>query len=179
MTPIYVGAMGPRLLTLAGELADGALPLLLPPEHYATVRPLIEAGLARRAVARGPFDLAACVWVSVAEDGRAARRALAEKVAYYGQAFGDLIHARLGVTRETFAPITQAAMVERDLARAATMVTDEMLQIGIAGSPEAVVERLRPLVDAGVRHVSLGPPLGPDPVRAVELLGRHVLPHLA
>ena len=38
---------------------------------------------------------------------------------------------------------------------------------------------LLPLVRAGVDHVSLGPPLGPDPVRAVELLGRRVLPRLA
>ena len=53
VTPIYVGAMGPALLALAGELADGALPLLLPPEHYATVRPLIEAGLARRTTRGG------------------------------------------------------------------------------------------------------------------------------
>jgi 5,10-methylenetetrahydromethanopterin reductase len=179
VTPIYVGAMGPRLLAVAGELAEGVLPLLLPPEHYFTVRSLIEAGVRRRDPARGPLDLAACVWVSVAEDGVAARRALAEKVAYYGQALGDLIHARLGVTREAFAPITRAAMAEQDLPRAAAMVTDQMLAIGIAGPPEAVVEQLLPLVRAGVRHVSFGPPLGPDPVRAVELLGRCVLPRLA
>jgi 5,10-methylenetetrahydromethanopterin reductase len=178
-TPVYVGAMGPRLLALAGELADGVLPLLLPPEHYFTVRPLIEAGLARRAATRGPLDLAACVWVSVAEDGQAARRALAEKIAYYGQALGDLIHARLGVTRDAFAPITRVAMTERDLGRAAAMVTERMLQIGIAGPPATVIERLRPLVEAGVQHVSFGPPLGPDPVRAVAILGQHVLPRLA
>jgi 5,10-methylenetetrahydromethanopterin reductase len=178
VTPLYVGAMGPRLLAVAGELADGVLPLLLPPEHYFTVRPLVDAGVRRRDPARGPLDLAACVWVSVAEDKGAARRALAEKVAYYGQALGDLIHARLGVTREAFAPITRAAMTEQDLPRAAAMVTDRMLAIGVAGPPEAVVERLQPLVEAGVRHVSLGPPLGPDPVRAVELLGRRVLPRL-
>jgi 5,10-methylenetetrahydromethanopterin reductase len=179
VTPIYVGAMGPRLLALAGELADGALPLLLPPEHYSTVRPLIEAGRARRAAERGPLDLAACVWVSVAEDEAAARRALAEKIAYYGQALGDLIHARLGVTREAFAPITRAAMADRDLPRATALVSDQMLRIGIAGPPGAVVERLRPLVDAGVRHVSFGPPLGPDPVHAVKLLGERVLARLA
>jgi 5,10-methylenetetrahydromethanopterin reductase len=179
VTPIYVGAMGPRLLAVAGELADGVLPLLLPPEHYFTVRPLIEAGLRQRDPARGPHDLAACVWVSVADDAGAARRALAEKVAYYGQALGDLIHARLGVTREAFAPITRAAMAEQDLARAGGMVTDQMLAIGVVGPPEAVVERLLPLVRAGAQHVSFGPPLGPDPARAVELLGRHVLPRLA
>jgi 5,10-methylenetetrahydromethanopterin reductase len=179
VTPIYVGAMGPRLLALAGELADGVLPLLLPPEHYFTVRPLIDGGIRRRDPARGALDLAACVWVSVADDPRAARHALARKIAYYGQALGDLIHARLGVTRAAFAPIARAAMGHQDLARAAEMVTDRMLAIGIAGPPEAVVERLLPLVRAGVRHVSLGPPLGPDPVRAVEILGRHVLPRLA
>jgi 5,10-methylenetetrahydromethanopterin reductase len=178
-TPLYLGAMGPQLLRLAGELADGALPLLLPPEHYFTVRPLIEAGLARRDPARGPLDLAACVWVSVAEDAAAARRALAEKLAYYGQALGEPIHARLGVAPEDFAPITRTVMAERDLDRAAAMVTDAMLQVGVAGPPEAVVERLLPLVRAGVRHVSLGPPLGPDPLSAVELLGRRVLPRLA
>jgi 5,10-methylenetetrahydromethanopterin reductase len=179
VTPIYVGAMGPRLLAVAGELADGVLPLLLPPEHYFTVRPLIEAGTRQRNPTRGPLDLAACVWVSVAEDAGAARRALAGKVAYYGLALGDLIHARLGVTREAFAPITRAAMAEQDLAGAAAMVTDQMLAIGVVGSPESVVERLLPLVRAGVRHVSFGPPLGPEPARAVELLGRHVLPRLA
>jgi 5,10-methylenetetrahydromethanopterin reductase len=100
-------------------------------------------------------------------------------VAYYGQAFGKLIHARLGVTSEAFAPITRAAMTEGDLARATAMVTDQMLEVGIAGSPEAVVDRLLPLVRAGVQHVSLGPPLGPNPVRAVELLGRRVLPRLS
>src|SRR5262249_37840933 len=122
--------------------------------------------------------LAACVWVSVADDADAARRALAAKVAYYGQALGNLIHTRLGVTGEAFAPITRAAMTERDLARAATMVTDQMLQIGVAGTSEAVIYRLLPLVLAGVQHVSLGPPLGPDPVRAVQILGRCVLPRL-
>ncbi len=49
VTPIYLGAMGPAMLRLAGELADGALPLLFPPEHWSTVRPLIEDGCRRRA----------------------------------------------------------------------------------------------------------------------------------
>jgi 5,10-methylenetetrahydromethanopterin reductase len=52
-----------------------------------------------------------------------------------------------------------------------------MLRIGVVGGPAEVIARLEPLVEAGVRHLSFGPPLGPDPRRAVELLGRHVLPH--
>ena len=175
VTPIYLGAMGPAMLRLAGEIADGVLPLLFPPEHYFTVRPLIDEGAAGRTTA---LDLAACVWVSLDENGDRARRALAEKIAYYGHAIGALILERLGLTREDFAPIEHAVMVDRDLARAATMVDARMLRIGIAGTAADVVARLAPLVDAGVRHVSFGPPLGPDPLRAVELLGAEVLPAL-
>ena len=36
--------------------------------------------------------------------------------------------------------------------------------------------RLGGLVEAGVRHLSFGPPLGPEPLAALELLGREVLP---
>ena len=178
VTPIYLGAMGPAMLRLAGEAADGVLPLLFPPEHYFTVRPLIDEGAARRDGALAPLDLAACVWVSLDEDGARARRALAEKIAYYGHAIGSLILERLGLTREAFAPIEHAAMVERDLPRAAAMVDTRMLRIGIAGTAAEVVTRLAPLVEAGVRHVSFGPPLGPDPLRAVALLGGEVLPAL-
>ncbi len=170
--------MGPAMLRLAGELADGTLPLLFPPEHYFTVRALIDEGRRHRAPTLGDLDLAACVWVSLGDDARAASRALAEKIAYYGHALSPLILERLGLTREDFAPIERAVMVERDLGRACAMVDERMLRIGVAGAPEALVARLRPLVDAGVRHLSFGPPLGPDPLRAVELLGREVLPPL-
>ncbi len=178
VTPIYLGAMGPAMLRLAGELADGALPLLFPPEHWSTVRPLIDEGSRRREPALGAVDVAACVWVSLADDDAAARRALAEKIAYYGHALGPLIYERLGVAREEFAPIERALTVERDLDRACALVDERMLRIGVAGRPAALVARLRPLVAAGARHLSFGPPLGPDPLRAVELLGRDVLPAL-
>jgi 5,10-methylenetetrahydromethanopterin reductase len=176
-TPIYVGAMSPRMLGLAGELADGALPLLLPPEHYFTVRPLLEAGLRRRAPGLGALDAAACIWVSLDEDLMAARRALAEKVAYYGHAMSPLILERLGLRPGDFDAVTRAMIGERDVERACGLVDERMLRIGVVGGPADVIARLEPLVEAGARHLSFGPPLGPDPRRAIELLGRHVIPH--
>ena len=41
-----------------------------------------------------------------------------------------------------------------------------------------VVARCRMLVRMGARHLSFGPPLGPDPVAAIRLLGDQVLPAL-
>jgi 5,10-methylenetetrahydromethanopterin reductase len=171
-TPIYVGAMGPKMLELTGELADGGLPLFFPPEHYFDVLPYIQVGAARRPPRLGELDLAACIWVSLAEDHVAARRALAQKVAYYGHALGPLIWERLGLVRADFDAIERAMMVERNEEKAIALVDERMLRIGVVGGVGEVIERMTPLVEAGVRHLSFGPPLGPDRLEAVRLLGR-------
>ncbi|MFQ5790534.1 MAG: hypothetical protein ACE5JI_08680, partial [Acidobacteriota bacterium] len=85
----------------------------------------------------------------------------------------------LGLAREDFDPIREAVTVERDMDKACALVDDRMLKIGVVGDPRNLIERLEPVVQAGARHLSFGPPLGPHPLRAVELLGRDVLPHFA
>jgi 5,10-methylenetetrahydromethanopterin reductase len=176
-TPIYLGAMGPKMLALAGELADGVLPLLFPPEHFTTVKPLIYHGYTNRNAALPPLDFAACIWVSLSDDSDAARRELAHKIAYYGHALSPLILQQLGLTKSDFAQIEQAMMVENDPDKAIGMVTDQMLRIGVVGTPRELLPRLEGLVAAGAQHLSFGPPLGPDPLAAIELLGREVLPY--
>lgn len=175
--PIYVGAMGPRMLALAGELADGALPLLYPPEHYASAAAQIASGADRAGRDVSELDIAACIWVSIDEDPERAARPLAEKLAYYGASFSPVLLRQAGLTPSDFDPI-QRAMNEGRSEEGIAMVTDEMLQLGIAGTTQDVIERCRGLVAQGARHVSFGPPLGPDPVGAVNRLGSEVLPAL-
>lgn len=174
--PIYLAALSPRMLRLAGELADGALPLLFPPEHYETVAPLIHDGAARAGRDLAGFDLAACIWCSVSDDPVAAERVLRDKIAYYGHALSPLIWDRLGVREEDFRPIERALMTERDPERARALVNEQMLRIGVVGTPADLVARLEGLVALGARHLSFGPPLGPDPLAAVESIGREVIP---
>lgn len=175
--PIYLGAMGPRMLALAGEVADGVLPLLFPPEHFATVRPLVEAGAATAGRSIESIDLAACIWVSLSSDAAAAEAALRDKIAYYGAGLSPLILERLGVTKADFAPIERAMMTERDPEKARALVTEKMLRIGVVGAAPDLIARLETLVAMGARHLSFGPPLGPDPLAAVEQLGQQVIPH--
>lgn len=177
VTPIYLGAMGPGMLRLAGEMADGVLPLLFPPEHYFGAKSYIEAGIKQRDDRLGKLDFAACLWVSLAQDQEAARRVLAQKIAYYGYALSPLILERLGLSPVDFAPIKQAITIESDVEKACGLVTDKMLAIGVVGRPEELIARLEPLVEAGVEHLSFGPPLGPSPLQAIRLLGQYVLPH--
>lgn len=177
VTPIYVGALRPKMLALAGEIGEGVLPLLFPPEHYFTVKPFVEKGIEKREARNEKFDFAACIWVSLSDDIQAARRVLATKVAYYGHALSPLIWARLNLTQQDFESITRAMMIERNEEKAISLVDERMLKIGVVGSAEDVIARLEPLVRAGVTHLSFGPPLGPDLLYAIELLGTRVLPY--
>lgn len=175
--PIYLAAMSPNMLRLAGEMADGVLPLLFPPEHYETVRPLIAEGAASAGRSVDKVDIAACVWCSVSNDRVAAENALKDKIAYYGHALSPLIRRRLGVAQADFRPIEHALMTERDLPKARSLVDERMLRIGLVGTPDDLIPRLERLVEFGVKHLSFGPPLGPKPIEAVEGLGRVVIPH--
>ncbi len=175
--PLYLGGMSPRMLTLAGEVADGALPLLFPPEHFPVALDQIRAG-ARRA-GRDPrqLDIAACIWCSVDDDPAAARQALARKIAYYGPSFAPYLLRRAGIEPEDFSPVREA-MSRGNVEEACRKVTPAMLALGVAGGPAEVARRCRWLVEAGATHISFGPPLGPDPLRAVRVLADDVLPAL-
>jgi 5,10-methylenetetrahydromethanopterin reductase len=175
--PVYLGATSPRMLRLAGELAEGVLPLLFPPEHYATVQPLVAAGAVEAGRSVDDVDIAACVWCSISDDRAAAEDALKDKIAYYAHALSGYLKGRLALDEAQLRALERAVMTERDPAAARELVTPEMLRIGIVGNPEDVVARLETLVALGVRHLSFGPPLGPNPLSAVETLGREVLPH--
>ena len=172
--PIYIGGMGPRMLQLAGEIGDGVLPLLFPPERYYKARPQVAAGQALRENDDAQFDFATCIWVSASQDRDAARKALAQKVAYYGGAMNEDVLAELGLELSDFEPISQALIEDKNESRAIELVTDDMLRIGITGDAGQIIERLEPLVAAGATHLSFGPPLGPDLGEALRILGNVV-----
>jgi len=176
--PIYLGAMSPRMHGLIGALADGGLPLLFPPERYAEVAARVAAGAARAGRDPAAIDLAACIWVSVAADPAAAEAALRAKVAYYANAMSDEVLAAVGATRGETAAIAAALQRDGDPNRAAALVSPALLRVGMAGDARTLLPRLHRLVAQGARHLSFGPPLGPDPLEALTLLGREVLPKL-
>jgi len=162
--PIYLGGMGPAMLRLAGRVADGALPLLFPPSHFRVAAAQIAEGAARAGRRPESIDVAACIWCSIDRDAERARRALAAKIAYYGASFSADVLARSGLRPSDFG--------RGD-------VTPAMLSLGVAGSGEDVRAVCAELVRDGARHISFGPPLGPDPEAALAVLAADVLPALS
>lgn len=172
--PIYIGGQGPRVLELMGELGDGGLPILFPPETVDFVRERIAAGAARAGRDLTCFDLAACVWWSVAATRREAEDALRYLAAYYGPSLRAETLAPIGLTPDDFAPI-RAAWQAGDMDRAMALLTPPMFRLAIYGDPEAMVERLRWLAARGVTQINIGPPLGPDREAALRTTAELVM----
>jgi 5,10-methylenetetrahydromethanopterin reductase len=53
-----------------------------------------------------------------------------------------------------------------------------MLRLGVVGGAGDIIEQCGELVALGARHLSFGPPLGPDASAAMALLAKDVLPAL-
>ena len=81
--PVYLAALGPQMLRLAGEAADGALLNWATPEHIAVSRARIDEGAARAGRDRGAVPVTMYIRVCVDDDVAAARRALGQQVLGY------------------------------------------------------------------------------------------------
>lgn len=170
-TPIYVGAMGPKMLAMAGREADGVLALCLPPAHVAWVQEQVGPSSA------DAFDLACCIWVSIDDDPDAARDRLRPKIAAAGGHLAPDVLARAGLEPDRCA-YAQLRWDAGDRQQALAAVDDAMMQLGVAGDVDLVIAQCARLLESGVRHLSFGQPLGESPVAAIRLLGSRVIPEL-
>ncbi len=176
--PVYLGAQSRRMLELTGELADGGLPLLFPPEYIEDVLGHISRGAARAGRRIEDLDVVGCIWFSVSDDPEAAMDALRGLVSFYGPHLAPEMIGKVGLRHEDFDPIREALSAQ-DIERAKTLVTDEMARIAIHGTPEDCVERIDRLIGKGLTHVRFGPPLGPDPEETIRLIGEEIIPHFS
>jgi alkanesulfonate monooxygenase SsuD/methylene tetrahydromethanopterin reductase-like flavin-dependent oxidoreductase (luciferase family) len=99
--PVYLAALGPRMLELAGELADGVLPNWLNPPQLAWARERIGEGARRAGRDPGAVLLGQSIRVCIDDDVAAARRALARSA--IGYALPRPGHAWVGPYRQAMA----------------------------------------------------------------------------
>jgi 5,10-methylenetetrahydromethanopterin reductase len=175
--PIYIGGQGPRVLELMGELGDGGLPIVFPPETIEFVAERVRVGFDRRSsfvTRHSSFDLAACVWWSVAQTKTEAEDALRYLIAYYGPSLRDETLNPIGLTTQDFDGI-RAAWQAGEMNRAMRLITPAMFRLAIYGAPEEMVAKVRWLRDKGVTQINIGPPLGPDREQALRQTAEKVM----
>ena len=88
-TPVYLGALGPQMLRLAGELADGACLNWCSPEQIAWSRDRVNEGAQKAGRKPSEVKLAEYIRVCVDDDEDVARRAFAK--ATMGYALGATV----------------------------------------------------------------------------------------
>jgi probable F420-dependent oxidoreductase len=80
---VYLAALGPEMLELAGEIADGVLLNWIPPEAVPASIAHLEAGARRAGRTLDGFEIASFVRTCVTDDPAAARETLARDVTGY------------------------------------------------------------------------------------------------
>jgi F420-dependent oxidoreductase-like protein len=175
--PIYLGALGPRNVSLAAEVADGWMPMFLSPAHLAnTFGDALGAGARRRSEALPPLDVNPHVQLAIDEDADRARDALRPYLALYlgGMgAKGANFYHRL-VSSYGFGDVADAVqehfLAGRRTAAAAALTPELIDAVSLAGPADAVARRLEEFRAAGIEHLTVSPAFGAESLDRREQL---------
>jgi 5,10-methylenetetrahydromethanopterin reductase len=167
--PLYLGAMKPKALELAGTHADGVLLSWESPEAIAAAAASVRTSAS--GAGREAPQIAAYVRVAVADNRDVARSALARQVALYWQYYAP--HFEHQVPANAFAAASAAYEQGGVDALAAALDDDVLTALGWYGTPKddigAALERYE---TAGVEHfIVRAVPVG-DPVDWLQTLLR-------
>jgi probable F420-dependent oxidoreductase len=154
--PIYVAALSPAMLRLAGEIADGVLLWLCTPRYIEqVVVPAVRAGRERAGLTLEGFDIAPAVPTALTDEPDAARAAMrGELIPYFGLPFYRAMIDRSGFGEEIAAYDAAAG----DLAAMQAAISEDFLAeltaIGDEAQVRSGVERYRA---AGASTPCVGP----------------------
>ena len=169
--PIYVAALSPRMLELAGEVADGVVLWLCNPDYIRdVVVPHVREGRRKAGKDLEGFDIVAAVPTAVTDEVDGARATLrADLSPYFLLPFYRRMIERSGY--EADVTLFDDAMERGDASGAAIAISDGFLEnLAAIGPPDiaaATVERYR---DAGATSPCIGPIPGTDFTTALESL---------
>jgi 5,10-methylenetetrahydromethanopterin reductase len=157
--PLYLAAMTSPAVELAGEVADGVMPLFWPAERVARSKAWAARGRAK-APGLGTLDLTLGVPTFVGDDPEALRTAARQNlVLYTGLPYFQRMFRASGFAEE-------AALMEQGQGMAG--LSDRLLDaICLLGPVERCRERLAEYRGAGVDLPILYPPIGVDGARQV------------
>ena len=181
-TPVYMTAAGPRMVELAGEVADGVLLLVgLHPKAIAAARQRLEAGARRAGRDLNSFNTIFITPMTVDEDGAAAR-AWPQRWFRPGQPWLTYpSSSNLFWLREAGIELPDGVRPEQISTDMAERICDAF---GLFGTPEECLQRLRRAQsESGVEHVFIFPShtveTGYDmPYAELEVFQRVIFPGL-
>ena len=156
--PIYVAALSPNMLRLAGEIGDGVLLWLCDPPYVRdVVIPEVTKGRERAGKPLEGFDIVPAVPAAVTADrGATLERMRADLVTYLSLPFYRSMLERSGFEAEIVG--FDAGIAGGDVERAKAAMSDEMLDsLGGFGSADDVRGAVTRYLDAGATSPGVSP----------------------
>jgi F420-dependent oxidoreductase-like protein len=159
--PIYLAAVGPRNLELAGELADGLLGIFFAPEHASVTLDRVRHGRSAAGLSMQDFDVAVTVPLVIGTDLEAcAEPVRAYSALYLGgmgsrtQNFYNQLAVRMGFGAA--AARVQDLFLDHKPREAAAAVPFEFVDTtALIGPVERIRDRLSAYADAGTTTLSV------------------------
>jgi alkanesulfonate monooxygenase SsuD/methylene tetrahydromethanopterin reductase-like flavin-dependent oxidoreductase (luciferase family) len=155
--PVYVAALSPAMLRLAGAIGDGVMLWLCNPDYIRdVVVPEVTKGRERAGKSLEGFDIVAAVPAAVTEDADTARASLrGDLIPYFSLPFYRAMIERSGYGDEIGA--FDDAMGRGDSETAAAAISDRFLeQLAAVGSATDAEASVRRYIDAGATSPCLG-----------------------
>ena len=171
--PIYVAALFPRLLELAGELAEGALLTWPTPRTIARAVEHVAIGARRAGREAGAVDVASLIPCAVADSVAAAREAMRPAVGLYAGFFPRYNRLLAEAGFEEAVRAIKDAFDRGGREAAAKVVPDELIDaVALAGPLDTCRERLAAYRRAGLALPIVSPrAAGPEAKRmAMEVI---------
>jgi F420-dependent oxidoreductase-like protein len=161
--PIYLAVLGPKNVALAGEIADGWLPVFFSPEHVSKLRAPLEEGAARAGRTLDGFRICPQVNVMISDDIASARDTMRPVLALYiggmgsrEQNFYNRLVSSYGF--ESAAREVQELYLDGKRVAAMEALPDELIDMTcLVGPRDRVRERMRAFRDAGVETLIVSP----------------------
>jgi probable F420-dependent oxidoreductase len=163
---VYLAALGPEMLELAGEIADGVLLNWIPPEAVAASVAHLEAGARKAGRTLDSFEIASFVRTCVTDDAAAARETLARDITGYATVDVYASFFRTAGYPDEVAAVG-AAWSSGDRAGAVKRVSPRMIDgLGVVGNEAFCRARIAEFAAAGVTQPVIVPFAPPGADRA-------------
>jgi 5,10-methylenetetrahydromethanopterin reductase len=171
-----MGAQGPKMLELAGEIADGVLINASHPKDFEVAVEQIRKGAKKAGRNPAEVDVTAYTCFSIDKDPGKAVNAAKVVVAFIVAGSPDLVLERHGIQIEEKNQIGEAISRGDFGALIGGLVTPRMIEaFAICGTPEDCMKRIKDLEAIGVTQVVAGSPIGLDKEKAIKLIGNEII----
>jgi len=167
--PIYLAALNPGMLRLAGAVADGVVLNMVPESAMAQVLGAVRDGAAAAGRDPGEIEVVSRIHVHVSDDPEADANMVRMAFGAYAATLGyNRFFRWIGFDEEATTIADAYARGDRE-AVAAAMTPRMCDAMAVVGDVSAVRQRLRAYAVAGVDTVVLNP-IWPDPARQRRIL---------